>query len=88
MRKGQEVSFRRLHGHRKKHGRMQPDRRVDFRRPSWTSYYWLGVEASKSLTPHKSYVEIAQATGLTKQNAFTACMLALGKVVFELRRLA
>jgi hypothetical protein len=74
-----------MKAHRKINGRMAPKRRMDFRRPCWNTFYWLGVEANNLLEPVHSYVEIGRAFGVTKQNAFTECMVALGKVVFALR---
>lgn len=65
----------------------KPNRRIDFRQPTWQTFYWLGLEASKHLDVRKSFVEIGQAFGMTKQNANTACLVALGKVVFAMRKM-
>lgn len=66
---------------------MKPHRRIDFRKPGWQTYYWLGVQAAQHLDVRKSFVEIGKEFGMTKQNANTACLVALGKVVYELRKL-
>jgi hypothetical protein len=59
--------------------------RLDLRRPCWETFYWLGIQTSKELTPWFTYADIGRATGLTKQNAYHECMVALGKVAFALR---
>jgi hypothetical protein len=53
--------------------------------PCWTTYYQLGVEASKHLPAFSSFVAIGRAFGITKQNAYTECVVALGKLVYRMR---
>lgn len=50
-----------------------------FRKPSWTTYYRMGVELNKRLHPIRTFDEIALILGVTKQNAYTEAVLALGK---------
>lgn len=76
-----------MNGHVKVNGRMRPRRRIDFRRPSFSSFYWLGVEASRGLDARATWSDIGRSVCLSKQNAYTAGMVALGKVVYELRKL-
>ena len=66
---------------------MKANRRIEFRKAGWQTYYWLGVEAAKHLDVRKSFVEIGKAFGMTKQNANTACLVALGKVVYAMRKM-
>lgn len=54
--------------------------------PGFADRVRLGVEASKHLDPNCSYEEIAAELGTTRQNAYTEVMLALGTLVFLLRR--
>jgi hypothetical protein len=53
----------------------------------WVTFYDLGVLVSRSLPAHKTYREIGAAFGITKQNAYTEAMIALGKVCYQLRQL-
>lgn len=53
--------------------------------PGWAQRYRLGVE----LNPHMPHVatlqEVANELGITKQNAYTETVLALGHFVYRLR---
>jgi hypothetical protein len=42
---------------------------------------------SKQMPVDRTYSDIATYLGTSKQNAYTAVMIALGKVVFAMRRL-
>lgn len=57
-------------------------------RPCWSTFHSLGIAASALLPVNRSYVEIANHFGISPQNAYHECMVALGKVVFELRKLS
>ena len=56
------------------------------RKPGFTECYRLGVTLSKELDPVCTYEQIAAAIGVTKQNAYTEVVLALGKLGFMLRQ--
>lgn len=56
-------------------------------KPGWVTYYDLGVSVSRQLPAHKTFVEIGAALGITKQNAYTEAMVALGKLCYRLREL-
>lgn len=54
-------------------------------RGCWTTYYRLGVIAQRQLPVFRSFEEVGRAVGVTKQNAYTEVVVALGKVVFAMR---
>jgi hypothetical protein len=54
--------------------------------PGFTVRYQLGVELARHLDPVCGYEEIGAALGITKQNAYTETMLALGHLGLRLRR--
>ncbi len=57
-------------------------------RPSngYSRHYKLGVEMSKLLEPRCTLRELGDHLGITKQNAYTESVLALGKFVAVLKR--
>lgn len=71
---------------RRKRSQVRSPHTVDFRQPGFRTYYWLGVEASRELTPLESYSAIGKTVGLTPQNTYSAAMVALGKLVFAIRQ--
>lgn len=54
--------------------------------PNWRTRYALGIEAARHLEPEQSFVEIAAEIGTTPQVAYNETMLALGTLVWLLRR--
>ena len=54
--------------------------------PCFADRIRLGVEMSKYLDTDCTYEEIGIELGITKQNAYTEVMLALGTLVWLLRR--
>lgn len=55
-------------------------------RPRFTECYRLGVAMSKHLEPVCTLEAVGAEFGITKQNAYTECALALGKLVWHLQR--
>lgn len=55
------------------------------RKPTWSERYRLGVEMNKHLDTVCTLEELGAELGLTKQNAYTESVLALGSFVWELR---
>lgn len=60
-------------------------RRVDERRPGFSSYYRIGVRMSKELPTYCTLRQIGSELGISYQNAYTECAVALGKLIFRLR---
>lgn len=56
-------------------------------RPNWTTYYRLGREFSKELEAVMTLDEIGARFGLSRQNTYTLCVVALGKLVYGLQQL-
>ena len=54
--------------------------------PSWNQFYRLGLEAARHLVPQESYAEIGRHYGCRKQKIYAEAMIALGKVVYRLRK--
>lgn len=48
--------------------------------------YRIGAELARQLDPVKTYEEIAQELGISKQNAYTMTVLALGKLAIGLKQ--
>jgi hypothetical protein len=46
----------------------------------------LGVQFQKELPRYCTLSEVARVFGLTRQNAYTASMIALGKLIYRLRK--
>lgn len=80
MKKGQAAA----HRHRSKHKGIKP---IAEWRPCWSTFHQLGLRAAVHLDPIKSYDEIGKHFGVSKQNMYHECMVALGKVVFAMRQL-
>jgi hypothetical protein len=55
-------------------------------KPTTETYYWLGKEVADLLEPEQSFEEISSSLGCTRQKAHKDCMMALGKLVYRLRR--
>jgi len=53
-------------------------------RPGFRAYYRLGVSLSRQMRPNHSFVEIGRQLGITRQNAYTEVMVALGKLAYRL----
>jgi hypothetical protein len=53
-------------------------------KPGFKTYYRIGVVYSKRAPQFATYEEVGQAFNLTKQNAYTACVVALGKLLYRL----
>lgn len=53
--------------------------------PSWSLRYRLGVEASRQIDTCCTLRELGDALGVTKQNAYTESVLALGTLVWRVR---
>lgn len=54
------------------------------RKPNWTQRYRLGVELNRSMEPVCTLEQVAAELGITKQNAYTETVLALGTLAFRL----
>ena len=54
-------------------------------RPTWNTYYDLGVKLMPLVPAHRSLEECGRAFGITKQNAYTEVAVALGKLAYRLR---
>lgn len=52
--------------------------------PNWTTRYRIGSALGKHLEPVASLDEVAAYLGTSKQNAYTFCALALGKLALQL----
>ena len=48
--------------------------------------YDLGVEYSQILEPDCTYQAIGDALGISKQMAYHICMVALGKLVYSMKK--
>lgn len=55
------------------------------RSPSWSQRYRLGVELNKQMEHFATLQEVADELGITKQNAYTETVLALGTLILLLR---
>ena len=55
------------------------------RAPTWTEKYRLGVLLNKQMDPVCTLEEVAAELGITKQNAYTETVLALGALAWTLR---
>lgn len=52
-------------------------------RPGFTTYYTIGVIYSKRVATFKTLEEVARELEITKQNAYTETVLALGKLLYH-----
>ena len=55
--------------------------------PGFQTYYDIGVIVSKQLPKNMTLEAIGRHFGMTKQNTYTASVLALGKFCYRLRTL-
>lgn len=53
---------------------------------NYTQRYRLGVIASKEIETVATLEEVAAEFGLTRQNAYTECCLALGTLISRIRQ--
>lgn len=60
-------------------------RGVASRRPTWTERYRLGVEMNRHMDPICTLEELGAELGITRQNAYTETVLALGTLAWHLR---
>lgn len=58
---------------------------VKAKHPTWSERYKLGVELSKGMDPVSTLEEVGAELGITKQNAYTETVLALGTLGWRLR---
>ena len=58
---------------------------LDRKPPTWSQRYRLGVALNRELEGSRTYEEIAAELGITKQNAYTEVVLALGAFAFAWR---
>lgn len=54
--------------------------------PNWTTRYRLGVKLNKQMEHVMTLDEVAAELGITKQNAYTETVLALGTLAWHLKR--
>ena len=54
--------------------------------PSFMELYRLGARISKQLETFCTLEEVAAELGITRQNAYTETVIALGKLVYALHR--
>jgi hypothetical protein len=50
--------------------------------PGWKARYRLGVMLNKELEHYATLTEVAEELGITRQNAYTETVLALGSLAF------
>lgn len=55
------------------------------RGPTWTQLYKLGSAMNQHMDHCCTLQELGDALGVTKQNAYTESVLALGKLTWKLR---
>jgi hypothetical protein len=53
------------------------------RRPCWSTYYQLGVELNKRMPAFRTWEQVGALLNVTKQNAYTQGVVALGKLAFH-----
>lgn len=56
------------------------------RKPSWQVYHNLGEQFAHLIPANISYQKIGEHFGCRKQKVYHEAMVALGKVVFRLRK--
>lgn len=54
--------------------------------PTWSQCYRLGVALAPQMEHKMTLQEVADELGITRQNAYTESVVALGKLVFLIRR--
>lgn len=55
-------------------------------KPGFRTYYKLGVQLSKQMPTVHTYVQIGKLFGISKQNAYTEAVVALGKLAYLARK--
>ncbi len=55
-------------------------------KPTWAFYHRLGEQYAAHLQPNYSFAEIGREIGVSKQKAYHECMVALGKLVYGLKK--
>ncbi len=55
------------------------------KQPSWTERYRLGVALNRQMEPVCTLAQVASELGITRQNAYTESVLALGTLAHRLR---
>lgn len=56
-------------------------------KPSWSVYHQLGKETAKELDAFHTFEQIGDEFGITKQQAYHEAMVALGKLVYQLKKI-
>ena len=56
-------------------------------RANWQTYHRTGEQFARLLSPHDSFKKIGDHLGCTKQKAYHEAMVALGKLVYRLRKI-
>lgn len=56
------------------------------RPPSWTACYRLGRAANQHVSHEHTLQEVADELGISKQNAYTESVVALGKLLILIRQ--
>jgi hypothetical protein len=52
--------------------------------PGWATFHDIGWVYHRRLPKHASFHEIGRQLGVSKQNAYHECMVALGKLIYLL----
>jgi len=55
-------------------------------KPGFVTFYVIGMEVSRQLPKHCTLNEIGRTFGISRQNAHTEAVIALGKLVYHARR--
>ena len=56
------------------------------RKPTWLEYHLLGEKTAQDLDAGFTFQEIGDELGMSKQQAYHECMVALGKLVYRLKQ--
>lgn len=55
-------------------------------RANWETFHKLGEEIARDVEPVATFEEIGRSLGISKQQAWHLCMVALGKLAYQLRK--
>lgn len=55
-------------------------------KPTWAVYHRLGKQIASELDPNCTFQEIGDLLGISKQRAYHEAMVALGKIVYQLKK--
>jgi hypothetical protein len=55
-------------------------------RPTWSQAYRLGVQINKEMDHYMTLEQVARELGITKQNAYTETVLAIGTLAWMVRK--